>query len=290
MQDAFLASATNDTGGFQGPTKEVFQPPHWFDAHLGPVHLYMNKATGLTLFAAAFVLVLFWLAFRRARLVPRGLQNFAESVYDFIDTQISRDVIGERGRKYTPYLVVLFSFVLVCNVLAIIPMAQFPTTSRIAIPAILSAITFVIFNYAGIKAHGAGPYFKEMLRPPGVPVWLLPLLSPIELMSTLVVRPFTLAVRLFANMFAGHLLLLVFSLGTEYLLPKPPYIFGLTSLLMTIVLTGFELVIDLLQAYIITILTAAYISGALEQAEEEEEHEPTTAVPTPAVVHPAPAR
>src|SRR5512142_494595 len=194
----------------------------------------MNKATGLTLFAAAFVLVLFWLAFRRARLMPRGLQNFAESVYDFIDTQISRDVIGERGRKYTPYFVVLFSFVLVCNVLAIVPGAQFPATSRIAVPAILSAITFVIFNYAGIKTHGAGPYFKEMLRPPGVPVWLLPLLSPIELMSTLIVRPFTLAVRLFANMFAGHLLLLVFSLGTAYLLPKPPYVFGLASLLMTI--------------------------------------------------------
>ncbi len=267
--------------GFHGPTKEVFQPPHWFDVDLGPIDFYLNKATALGIFAALVVGVLFWLGFRRAAVVPRGVQNVCESVYDFVDTSIARDVIGENGRKYTPYLVVLFSFVLISNVLAIVPGAQFPPTSRIAIPIVLSAITYVLFNHAGIKASGAKAYFGHMINPaPSAPFFVKLLLGPIEVMSNLIVRPFTLAVRLFANMFAGHILLLVFSLGAEYLLPKPPFVFGVASLLMTIVLTGFELVIDGLQAYIITILTAAFIAGAVEEhGDEHDSPHPVDQVP-----------
>jgi F-type H+-transporting ATPase subunit a len=265
-----VLAASDD--GFPAPTKQVFQPPHWFDVDLGPIHFYMNKATALVLFAAAFVGVLFWLGFRKATIVPRPLQNFCESVYDFVDLQVSRDIIGEKGRKYTPYFVVLFCFVLVCNLLSIVPIAQFPATSRIAIPMILSVITFVIFNYAGIRANGPGRYFKEMVDPaPTAPMFIRLLLGPIEIVSTLLVRPFTLAVRLFANMFAGHMLLLIFSIGAKYLLERPPYVFGAVSLLVSIILTGFELVIDLLQAYIITVLTAAYIAGAIEHGDEEHE-------------------
>ncbi len=267
--------------GFHGPTKEVFQPPHWFDVDLGPVDFYLNKATALGIFAAFVVGVVFWLGFRRASVVPRGVQNVCESVYDFIDTSIARDVIGENGRKYTPYLVVLFSFVLISNVLAIVPGAQFPPTSRIAIPIILSAVTYVLFNHAGIKANGAKAYFGHMINPaPSAPFFVKILLGPIEVMSTLIVRPFTLAVRLFANMFAGHILLLVFSLGAEYLLPKPPFVFGVASLLVTIVLTAFELVIDGLQAYIITILTAAFIAGSVEEhGDEHDSSHPVDQVP-----------
>jgi len=275
--------------GFQGPTVAVFNPPHWFDAHLGPIDFYLNKATALVIFAALFVGVLFWLAYRRASVVPRGLQNFVESIYDFIDSQISREIIGKQGPRYTPYLVVLFSFVLVCNVLSIIPVAQFPATSRIAIPMILSVITWVLFNYAGIKANGAGAYFKEMVDPaPNAPFGIRLILAPIEILSTIIVRPFTLAVRLFANMFAGHMLLLIFSLGAEYMIQRPPYVFGAVSFVVTVVMTGFELVIDLLQAYIITVLTAAYIGGALaahgggDHAEERSLEDP--GLPQPAAL------
>jgi F-type H+-transporting ATPase subunit a len=257
--------------GFEAPTKDLFDTPHWFDVDLGPFDFYLNKATALTIFAAAFVGVLFWLGFRKTSLVPRGVQNFCESIYDFIDLQVARDVIGPKGHKYTPYLVVLFSFVLICNVLAVVPGAQFPATARIAVPMLLAVITYVIFNYAGIKAHGAGPYFKELIDPaPTAPFGIRLVLAPIEILSTLIVRPFTLAIRLFANMFAGHMLLLVFSLGAEYLLERPPYVFGVVSLLMAFIMTGFELVIDVLQAYIITILTAAYIGGALSAHGEHE--------------------
>ncbi|WP_261556165.1 F0F1 ATP synthase subunit A [Frankia tisae] len=276
--------------GFEGPTKEVFQTPHWFDVGIGSVNLYLNKATALTIFAALFVGVIFWLGFRRAKIIPRGIQNLCESAYDFVDLQIARGVIGEKGARYTPYLLVLFSFVLVSNVLAIIPAAQFPATSRIAVPMVLAVVTWVMFIYAGIKANGAGAYFKEMIDPaPTAPLAIRLLLGPIEILSTLIVRPFTLAIRLFANMFAGHLLLLVFSLGADYLLPKPPFVFGVASLLVAVVLTAFELVIDALQAYIITILTAAYIGGAMAHGEHEvapseglAEHAP---VGVPAAVH-----
>ena len=256
--------------GFEGPTKDVFNTPHWFGVDLGPIDFYLNKATALTIFAAVFVGVLFWLGFRKASVVPRGVQNLCESVYDCIDLQVARDVIGPKGHKYTPYLVVLFSFVLICNLLAIVPGAQFPATARIAVPMLLALITYGLFNYAGIKANGAKGYFKELVDPaPTAPLGIRIMLAPIEVLSTLIVRPFTLAIRLFANMFAGHMLLLIFSLGAEYLLERPPYVFGAVSLLMAIVMTGFELVIDVLQAYIITILTAAYIGGALAHGEHE---------------------
>ncbi len=276
--------------GFEGPTKEVFQTPHWFDVGIGSVNLYLNKATALTIFAALFVGVIFWLGFRRAKIIPRGIQNLCESAYDFVDLQIARGVIGEKGARYTPYLLVLFSFVLVSNLLAIIPAAQFPATSRIAVPMVLAVVTWVMFIYAGVKDNGAGAYFKEMIDPaPTAPLAIRLLLGPIEILSTLIVRPFTLAIRLFANMFAGHLLLLVFSLGADYLLPKPPFVFGVASLLVAVVLTAFELVIDALQAYIITILTAAYIGGAMARGEHEvapsedlAEHAP---VGVPAAAH-----
>jgi F-type H+-transporting ATPase subunit a len=256
--------------GFKAPDSSVFQPKHWFDVDLGPIHFYLNKATGLTIFAALFVAVVFWLGFRRARIVPRGIQNVCESVYDFIDKSVALEIIGQKGRKYTPYLLVLFSFVLVCNVLAIVPVAQFPVTSRIAVPMVLALVTWVMFNVAGIRANGVGPYFGEMVNPaPTAPAWIKVLLGPIEILSTLIVRPFTLAVRLFANMFAGHMLLLIFSEGAVYLLPKPPFVFGAASLVMAFILTGFELIIDVLQAYIIVVLTAAYIAGATAEHEHE---------------------
>jgi F-type H+-transporting ATPase subunit a len=294
VSDVPVGSVIAADKGFEGPTVGVFQPKHWFDVHLGGLDLYVNKAVALTAFAAVVVGVVFWLGFRRASIVPRGVQNVCESIYDFIDLQISRDVIGEDGRKYTPYFVVLFSFVLVCNLFAILPIAQFPATSRIAVPMVLSIITYVIFNTAGIRANGVGAYFKEIIDPaPTAPFGVRVILAPIEFLSTLIVRPFTLAVRLFANMFAGHILLLVFAEGAAYLLPKPQFVFGFASLVLTVVLTGFELVIDVLQAYIFTILTAAYIAGAVAHHGGEEAHgEPAhpvaaapTRVPTPVPAH-----
>jgi F-type H+-transporting ATPase subunit a len=120
------------------------------------------------------------------------------------------------------------------------------------------------YNYLGIKHQGLGGYFKNMI-PRGVPIGILGILAPVEILQYIIVRPFTLAVRLFANMFAGHILLLVFTLATWYLLSLGiGLLWSATSFLLTVVLTAFEMLIQALQAYIFTILTAQYIGGALE--------------------------
>ena len=293
MPTGSVLAAADD--GFHGPTPDVFKPKSWFEFEIGALEFYFNKWSALTLFVALFVGGLLWLGFRKASLVPRGVQNFCESVYDFVDIQISRNIIGERGRTFTPYLFILFCFILVSNIMAVIPVAQFPTTSRIAVPMILALISWLIFNIVGIREHGFGRYFKDMLVPaPEAPLYVKVVLAPIEFFSTLIARPATLAIRLFANMFAGHMLLLVFALGAEYLLPKPQFVFGVLSGLMAVILTIFDLMIQVLQAYIFTVLTAAYISGAItahggDHADHAAAHEHEESAPA-ASAAPAVAR
>ena len=160
----------------------------------------------------------------------------------------------------------LFFFIWIMNVMGLIPLVQFPATSRIAFPAALLLIVWVLYMTLGIKHQGLVGYFKNMAIPQGAPWWILPLLAPVELLSSSVVRPFTLGVRLFANMFAGHLLLLIFTLATWYLLSLSV---GLrcspsASFALVIVLTALEVLIRPLQAFIFATLTASYIAGSLE--------------------------
>jgi F-type H+-transporting ATPase subunit a len=127
----------------------------------------------------------------------------------------------------------------------------------------------VMFIYVGIRKHGAGKYFRNALFMPGIPWPLYILITPIEFISTFLTRPVTLAVRLFANMFAGHLMLLVFTLGGVAMVQASNiFIKGLSvaSFLMALVMTFFELMVIVLQAYVFTMLTAAYVQGALEEA------------------------
>jgi F-type H+-transporting ATPase subunit a len=201
-------------------------------------------------------------------MVPDKLQWMGESGYSFVRDGIAREVIGREGLRFAPYLAVLFFFILANNLMGIIPFAQIAPTSKIAIPAFLAAITYVLFNWVGIRSQGIVPYFKEIAFPPGVPKPMYVLITPIELASTLIFRPFTLAVRLFANMFAGHLLLVIFALGTVYLLQVGNFsvVFAPVSFLMAVIMTFFELLVQVLQAYVFTVLTAAYLAGALEAA------------------------
>ncbi|WP_053203198.1 F0F1 ATP synthase subunit A [Jiangella muralis] len=209
----------------------------------------------------------FYFAARRSTLVPGKLQFAGEAVYGFVRDGIARDTIGREGIKYVPYLVTLFAFIAVLNVSGIIPVLQLPATSKIAIPLVLALISWVIFNYVGIKRQGFGGYFKNMMFPPGVPKWIYPLLAPLEFFSTVIVRPVTLTLRLTFNMFAGHLVLLLTILGGEYLLVEYQGFVGFTagsiSILFSIVLTFFEGFVQILQAYVFVLLSAIYIGGAL---------------------------
>ena len=174
------------------------------------------------------------------------------------------EVMGPDGLVYVPFLTSMFTFLLVCNIFGIIPFLNFPATSRIAIPAFLAIFVWFIFNIAGIAKQGAGGYFKSQLFPPGVPTALYILVTPIEFVSTFLVRPFSLAVRLFGNMFAGHLILTIFALGTAYLLLEPvTIVFAPFAFLLMVFMTAFEVLVAALQAYIFTILTAVYIGLAM---------------------------
>jgi F-type H+-transporting ATPase subunit a len=222
-----------------------------------------NKPMLLAVICAAIVIVFFWSAFARPQLVPKRAQNLGELGVLFVRDQILRPMMGKSGDGYLPFLVSIFFFIWIMNIMEIIPVAQFPANSEIAFPAALMLMVYGTYNFIGIKRQGFFGYFKNMI-PSGVPAGILVILAPVEILQYIIVRPFTLAVRLFANMFAGHILLLVFTLATWYLASVGiGLLWSATSFVLTVVLTAFEMLIQALQAYIFTILTAQYIGGAL---------------------------
>lgn len=243
------------------PQKELFEFRCIWGLHIGGLNLCINKVVILE-FAAAFLAgaLLVW-AFRKPKVVPRGSQNAMEALYDFIGRDVVESVIGPKGIVWTPYITILFLFAFIVSLFEVIPLIQFPVSSRFAVPAVLAIGSWIVYNYAGIREKGFFGYFRGIMFPPGVPKPAYVLLTPIELLSSLVIRPFTLAIRLFANFFAGHLLLVVFFLGTAYLVARPvTIVFGLGALVMSVLLVGLEVFIAAVQAYVFSILTAVYIS------------------------------
>jgi F-type H+-transporting ATPase subunit a len=224
-----------------------------------------NKVALLAVLSMALTLLLFFLASRNKSLVPSGVANVVESVVEFITDSVILQTMGPEGMPYLWYLTSLFFFVFFCNLFEIIPLIQFPATSRMAIPLMLALITWVTYIVVGFKRHGWS-YVSKSVKPPGVPFALLFLIVPIEFLSTFIVRPFSLAVRLFANMLAGHLLLVTFAVLTGALITsslvwlKPIFVLPFA---MNIALTGFEAFIAVLQAFIFTILTAVYIGSSM---------------------------
>jgi F-type H+-transporting ATPase subunit a len=235
---------------------------------IGGAGPWLTKFTLLVWFGTALLIVFFLLAYRNPKLVPGRAQWLAESLYGFTRGTVARDVIGSEGLRFAPYLSSLFLFILVMNLFGVIPFIQISPNAHIAFPAMLALISYIMFNYLGIRRHGLGGYLRMAIIPPA-PVYMWPLLIPIEFFQTFVIRPFTLALRLFANMFAGHILLLVFTLGGFVLLGantafvRPLSVF---SWIMAIVMTFFELLVAALQAYVFTILSASYVQGSLADA------------------------
>jgi F-type H+-transporting ATPase subunit a len=248
-------------------SEELPWPPSVEDFFLPAVAgSWVTKFTILVWLAVAAIIVFFVVTQRNAKMVPSKAQWMGESIFGFVRDGVARDVIGHDGAKFAPYLTTLFCFITVTNLYSIIPLAQISPNSHIAFPMILGVLSWVIFNVAGIRKHGFGPYVKMNLIPPGVPKPLLVLLVPIEFLSTFLLRPVTLAVRLFANMFAGHLILLVFTLGGFMLFGAGNALLavaGVVSWGLAIALTIFEAAIAVLQAYIFVMLSASYIGAAV---------------------------
>jgi F-type H+-transporting ATPase subunit a len=226
-----------------------------------------NKVALIACLASIIGITIYFFATRRDPLVaPTGVRNVAESGVEFIEEQIVMQTIGRDGLGWTPFLLTIFIFVYLCNLPGIIPILQMPATARMALPLFLAVLVWLTYNVVGFKHNGLS-YLTGMLWPRNVPVAMRPLVGLIEFLSNIVLRPFSLAVRLFANMLAGHMLLVTFALLTDAMLfaqtkqwlLKPMSVLPFAMLLF---LTVFEVLVGLLQAYIFTILTAVYIGLA----------------------------
>jgi F-type H+-transporting ATPase subunit a len=222
----------------------------------------VNKVALLMVIAAIAVAVFYLVAGTKKQLVPTGVQNIAESAIDFVRNGIILETAGPDGMPYLPLLLTLFSFIFALNLFEIIPVAQMPPNARIALPMFMAILVWLVYNGIGIAKQGPLHYFKNIAFPPGVPWPIYFLVTPIEIVSVLLVRPLSLAVRLFANLLAGHLILVSFAILAEALF-KSTIIGVIAPFGMLVALTGFELLVAFLQAYIFTILTSVYIGGAL---------------------------
>ena len=249
------------------PSPESFNSRPLFP-ELGPDWSWLNNHLAQAVIGAILVIA-FWLWMAHGQKVVPGRRQFlGEQLYNLLRNQIARDILGHDYKRYLPYLVALFSFILVNNLFGSFFLFMFPTFSKIGFPYGLALVTFVVYNYAGISKYGVGTYLRKMTLPEGVPVVLWPLLIPLEFLSNFIVRPFTLALRLFGNMFAGHLVIMIFVVGGTLLLESgvPFYIAaGGFSLVFSFAIFALELLVAALQAYIFTVLSAQYISSAIAE-------------------------
>ncbi|WP_029432782.1 F0F1 ATP synthase subunit A [Blastococcus sp. URHD0036] len=261
-----LAAESGSGDGFEAPGLGEFYPEPLTEFSVFGVDFEITRITLGLWFATLAMIVFMVLTVRKPSIVPGKMQFIGESGYSLVRDGIARDVVGPRGLPFAPFLASLFFFILANNFMSILPLAQISPMSKFAFPLVLAVICWVLYIYIGIREQGVGKYFKDILFLPGVPKPMYILVTPIEILQNFIVRPFTLAVRLFANMFAGHMLLVVFSLGAVYLFQRDNFsvIFGPISALMAIVMTFFELLVIFLQAYVFTVLMGTYLNGSIE--------------------------
>ncbi len=230
-----------------------FELHEWIPISLGGFDISINKAVVMMWVVVSLAAVFMVIAGSARKLVPGKLQSVAEIMVDFIRSMIL-DTMGKEGMRFFPLIGTLFLFILFCNLLGLIP-GSYTVTSQIIVTAVFSCVVYGISLIMGFLIHGIK--FLGILIPPGTPGWLLPLMIPIELMSQLA-RPISLAVRLFANMTAGHVILGVLfgmAISGGLLIGWLPFAF-------TVAIYGLEVGIAFIQAYIFTILTCVYIGDA----------------------------
>ncbi|MFS3129924.1 F0F1 ATP synthase subunit A [Nocardioides sp. Bht2] len=267
-----IATSVTRAEGFQAPGPGDFNlppigPDKTFEFLGQEMYLGVTKPMLQLVLVAGVVFVFFWAASRKRAMVPSRLQYVGEQGYGFVRNGMARDLIGSKDfLPFVPYLFSLFFFILLNNLLGVIPFFQFPTMSRIGFVYALALISWLVYIGVGIKKHGFLAWLKLMCVPSGVSPAMYPLLIPLEFMSNIIVRPVTLALRLFCNMFAGHMLLILFALGGEYLIMEMSLAYapvGIVAWLLFGIVTVFEILVQVLQAYVFVLLNAMYIQGSL---------------------------
>jgi len=269
---ALLANAVNllvpistDDGEFHGPSIEEFFPGALL---FEGTPFEINRIMLVRFVAVAALLLVFWLGTRSMRIVPGRFQSIVEMGLDFIRVGVADDLLGKKdGKRFLPILTTIFFMVLFMNITGIIPGLNIAGTSVIGVPLVLAIVSYVTFIYAGIKQSPKN-FFKNSLFPSGVPWPVYIIVTPIELISTFVIRPVTLTLRLMMNMIVGHLLLVLFFAATQFFIFNLGgwyTLLGVGTLAFGFVFTLFEILVAVLQAYVFTLLTAVYIQLAVAE-------------------------
>lgn len=229
----------------------------------------MNRIMIIRVLVVVVLILVFTLGTRNLKIIPTRGQVALEFIYGFVRDSIVIGTLGEKdGKRFMPILMTIFFVTLGMNLTGTIPGLQIAGTSVIGLPLLMALLAYVLFIYAGIKAHG-GKFFANALIIKGVPIALVPFLALLEFLSTFILRPVTLTLRLLMNMVAGHMLLALCFLATNFFFftvlagGNPLGVLGVGTFAFGIAFTVLELFVAALQAYVITILTAIYIQMAL---------------------------
>lgn len=229
--------------------------------HLFGQDISITKNVVMMWIVAALLLLLFVAAARRSgERVPRGLRNLLEVFVIFVRDEIARKTIGPGADRYVPYLLTTFFFILGCNLLGLVP-GMATATGNISVTMTLALISFVMTQFAGIREYGVVKHFVNLV-PPGLPSWILPILIPVEILGMLT-KPFALMIRLFANMTAGHVVILSL-ISLIFILETPFVAFG--SVPFALFINLLEILVCFIQAYIFTMLTSLFIGMAAHPA------------------------
>ena len=231
----------------------------------------LNRIELIRILVCLLLVLFLWLGTRRMKLVPGRGQVITEFILGFPRNSIVIETLGEKdGRRFMPILMTVFFVTIGMNLTGIVWGLQIAGTSLIGIPLIEAVILYVVFIYAGAKKHGGLKFLKNSLLPPGVPIGLLPLLAIVEFVSTFIVRPVSLTLRLLMNLVAGHMLLALCWAATQFFFVTVLFnqgnligLLGIGTFAFGIIFFALELFVALLQAYVITILGAIYIQLSL---------------------------
>jgi F-type H+-transporting ATPase subunit a len=253
---------------FHEPTTKDFVFDCYFSFDLFGIEFCFNFIIALVTVAVIMCVAFFYVGLRRPRVVPGRFQSLVEMGLGFVREQIALPMLGPAADRFLPLLVTLFFFILFMNVLEVVPWVNLAPSSRVAFPLVLAVIAWLTYNAVGVARHGFVGYLRFSTIIGAAPWWLRYTLLPIiEFVSNIVIRPITLTIRLTANFLAGHFLLALAFLGTEFFFlngPKTWVLLGV-SVPLSIVLVAFEVFVAILQAFIFAILTASYIGGVMAE-------------------------
>lgn len=247
--------------GYTAPDQSIFWQPL-----IGSGAFAITRPAIVFALSAVLIIALLLAGTKRLSIVPGKSQMVVEAAYGFVRNTLARDIIGSKDfRKFVPMLFTFFTVILVNNLFGVIPPIQYPTMSRIAFPLALTIFLYATYHFVGIRRKGLGGYLGGLV-PPGLPKLIVPLVWALEFLSVIVIQPVTITLRLFGNMFAGHLILVLFITGAEYMFIDGGLglkIVGIPTIIMAFILTLFELFVEFLQAYVYTMLAATFIASAL---------------------------